>query len=184
MPLALARLLWDTVEAPYYSARFSAVRVLGEQEVTVTATRAALNGHPWVHITCHGDESGLILHDRRLGLDELADVNLTGERSAFLSACVSALPGARAREEALHPAAVFHLNGFSHVTGTMWQIDSADGPTIADDLYRMLLTEGLRARPRAPRCAVQAARRTPGRSRPPGALRAFRSLKQQVLVHS
>ncbi|NUP25597.1 MAG: CHAT domain-containing protein [Nocardia sp.] len=128
-------------EAAIVSARFPAVRVLGEQEVTVAATRAALNDHPWVHIACHGDESGLILHDGRLGLDELADMNLTGGRLAFLSACVSALPDARAREEALHPAAAFHLNGFSHVIGTMWQIASVDGPAIADDFYRMVLTE-------------------------------------------
>ncbi|WP_169811735.1 CHAT domain-containing protein [Nocardia sienata] len=128
-------------EAAIISARFPAVETLGEQEVTVTAIRAALHAHPWVHIACHGDESGLILRDGHLGLEELADMNLAGERLAFLSACVSALPDARAMDEVLHPAAAFHLNGFSHVIGTMWQINSADGPTVADDFYRMLLTE-------------------------------------------
>ncbi|WP_198165220.1 CHAT domain-containing protein [Nocardia fusca] len=128
-------------EAAIVSSRFPAVRALGEQEVTVAAIRAALHDHPWVHIACHGDENGLVLHDGHLGLDELADMKPTGERLAFLSACVSALPDARAVDEVLHPAAAFHLNGFSHVIGTMWQINSADGPTVADDFYRMLLAE-------------------------------------------
>lgn len=127
-------------EAAIVSARFPAARTLGEQELTVAATRAALFEYPWVHFACHGDESGLILHDGPLGLDELANMNLTGERLAFLSACVSALPDARAADEVLHPAAAFHLNGFSHVIGTMWQINSADGPTVADDFYRRVLT--------------------------------------------
>ncbi|MGW1738710.1 CHAT domain-containing protein [Nocardia sp. NPDC001965] len=129
-------------ESSIVSGRFPSVRVLGEHEVTVAAIRAALHDHPWVHIACHGDENGLILHDGHLGLDELADMNLTGERLAFLSACVSALPDGRVVDEVLHPAAAFHLNGFSHVIATMWQINSADGPTIADDFYRVLLTEG------------------------------------------
>ncbi|MFJ9664995.1 CHAT domain-containing protein [Streptomyces sp. NPDC101219] len=129
-------------EAAMVAARFPAATALGEEKATVAAMRRALHTHPWVHIACHGDEHGLKLYDGSLGLDELADMNLTGDRMAFLSACVTALPDARARDEVLHPAAAFHLNGFSHVIGTMWQIDSADGPTVADDFYRLLLTEG------------------------------------------
>lgn len=129
-------------EAAIVSVRFPAATALGEEEATVAAMRHALDTHRWVHIACHGDEHGLKLYDGSLGLDELAGLNLTGDRLAFLSACVTALPDARARDEVLHPAAAFHLNGFSHVIGTMWQIDSADGPTVADDFYRSLLTEG------------------------------------------
>ncbi|WP_208882991.1 CHAT domain-containing protein [Streptomyces armeniacus] len=129
-------------EAAVVSARFPAARTLSEQHVTVAATRAALYDHPWVHIACHGDQGGLVLRDGRLGMDELADMELKGGRLAFLSACVTALPDAQVVDEVLHPAAAFHLNGFSHVIGTMWQIVSSDAPTVADDFYRLLLTEG------------------------------------------
>ncbi|WP_158920557.1 CHAT domain-containing protein [Streptomyces sp. NBRC 109706] len=129
-------------EALRVAGRCPAARRLTGQEATVREIRAALPTHPWVHIACHGDQGGLVLHDGRLGLDELADMNLTGERLAFLSACVTALPDPRTVDEVLHPAAAFHISGFPQVIGTLWDIVSSDGPTLADDFYRLLLTEG------------------------------------------
>jgi CHAT domain-containing protein len=139
-------------EAALVAAHFPRALRLSGREATVAATRAALRDHTWAHFACHGDQGGLVLHDGRLGLDELADLaepSPCGGRLAFLSACVTALPDTETLDEALHPAAAFLMNGYSHVIGTMWNIVSSDGPGLAAGFYAAVLDEG-----RAPALAL------------------------------
>ncbi|WP_439658766.1 CHAT domain-containing protein [Lentzea sp. HUAS TT2] len=127
-------------EAGLIAGRIPGATRLAEQEATVAATRAALPGSTWVHFACHGDMDGLVLHDGSLGLDELAGLDAGASELAFLSACVTAVPDSQNLDEALHPAAALHLQGFPHVIGTLWHMRSEDGPTVADDFYAHLLT--------------------------------------------
>ncbi|QFU86782.1 CHAT domain protein [Amycolatopsis sp. YIM 10] len=128
-------------EADLICARIPAATKLAEREATVAAIRAALPGSTWAHFACHGDLRGLVLQDGSLGIDELTDMDLEGNEVAFLSACVTAVPDSQNLDEALHPAAALHLQGFSHVIGTLWHIRSEDGPTVADDFYTHLLDD-------------------------------------------
>jgi CHAT domain-containing protein len=140
-------------EAELIAARIPAATQLAEREATVAATTAALPGSTWAHFACHGDMQGLVLHDGSLGIDELAGMDLDGNEVAFLSACVTAVPDSQNLDEALHPAAALHLQGFSHVIGTLWHIRSEDGPTVADNFYAHLLGDA------APALALHRAQR-------------------------
>ncbi|MFS8097959.1 CHAT domain-containing protein [Lentzea alba] len=128
-------------EAEQIAARIPGATRLAERDATVAAVKDALPGSTWAHFASHGDLRGLVLHDGSLGIDELAGLDLGGNEVAFLSACVTAVPDSQNLDEALHPAAALHLQGFSHVIGTLWNIRSDDGPVVADDFYTHLLDD-------------------------------------------
>jgi CHAT domain-containing protein len=66
---------------------------------------------------------------------------------AVLSACQTAKGDAKLPEEAAHLAAGMLGSGFRSVVATMWSINDADGPVLADAFYGAL--KAMRRRPEA-----------------------------------
>ncbi|MGW1892224.1 CHAT domain-containing protein [Streptomyces sp. NPDC002004] len=105
------------------------------------------------HFACHGDDhpsdpslSRLLLLDHAtspLTVARLAQLKLEHARLAYLSACGTALSAVpELWEEAIHLTSAFHLAGFAHVVGTLWEINDAYACTFAERFYRNLVTDG------------------------------------------
>lgn len=113
---------------------------------TQQAVLAALPGHSWLHLSCHGAQhpddpsrSAFLLHDQPLTLADLAALDLHEMDLANLSACQTARGDLRLLDEALHLAGALHLVGYRHVLATMWSIADATATAIADITYAHLL---------------------------------------------
>jgi hypothetical protein len=115
--------------------------LLEERAATVAAVTDRLPEATVAHFSCHGDRTGIRLWDGPLGPHVLARVHLRNPELAFLSACHTAMPDARIFDEIIHPAAILHLNGFRHVVATLWTIDDGEAPRVADEFYRLLLSQ-------------------------------------------
>ncbi|KAJ7200310.1 CHAT domain-containing protein [Mycena pura] len=122
-------------------------------EATVQTALSHLRLSSVVHFACHGTqdlvqplESGLIVSDGRVKVSEImrrpednAAENINKSLSlAFLSACETAKGDASTPDEAMHLAATLLFVGFRSVVGTMWRMEDADGPKIADKFYERL----------------------------------------------
>jgi hypothetical protein len=116
------------------------------QVPTRAAVLAHLPTHPVVHFACHGTTdltdpslSRLILHDHienPLTVASLAPLVLDRVQLAYLSACqTAAIHTPKLVDEAIHLASAFHLAGYPHVIGTLWEISDRRAMTIADVFY-------------------------------------------------
>ncbi|MDQ8705364.1 CHAT domain-containing protein [Streptomyces sp. LHD-70] len=103
---------------------------------------ARLRDAHWVHFACHADASGLAVADGVVSLDQLADLRLTDAEFCYLSACSTAAPDPRAYDEAIHLAALLHLQSYIHVVGTLWEVDSGKALLAAREVYRTLTAHG------------------------------------------
>ncbi|EIN08831.1 hypothetical protein PUNSTDRAFT_143536 [Punctularia strigosozonata HHB-11173 SS5] len=99
-----------------------------------------------LHLACHGrqDEddplsSGFMLKDGMLRLSKLMELKVPNASLAFLSACESAMGDKKLPDETMHLAAVMMFIGFRSVVGTLWSMNDADGPKIAEHVYRELI---------------------------------------------
>ncbi|MEU2587330.1 CHAT domain-containing tetratricopeptide repeat protein [Streptomyces avermitilis] len=103
------------------------------------------------HFACHGvsdpvdpSQSRLLLHDHvhdPLTVASLAPIMLDQARLAYLSACrTAAIDVPELLDEAIHLTSAFQLAGFSHVIGTMWEINDRTAVTIAELFYANLQT--------------------------------------------
>ncbi|MEB8337183.1 CHAT domain-containing tetratricopeptide repeat protein [Streptomyces endophyticus] len=96
----------------------------------------------WAHFACHADAAGLAVADGVVSLDQLADLGLPGAEFCYLSACSTAAPDPRAYDEAIHLAALLHLQSYTHVVGTLWEVDSDKALDAAREVYRTLTAHG------------------------------------------
>nr|MYR39021.1 CHAT domain-containing protein [Streptomyces sp. SID4944] len=98
------------------------------------------------HFACHGDShpsdpsmSRLLLADHAetpLTVASLAPVHLERAELAYLSACrTAAVDAGHLSDEAIHLASAFHLIGFPHVIGTLWEINDETAATVAHAFY-------------------------------------------------
>ncbi|KUN18886.1 hypothetical protein AQJ23_38925 [Streptomyces antibioticus] len=126
------------------------------QEVRAGAVRDALHAHPWVHFACHGvqdpeqpSQGRLLLPDGALSVLDVTRLHLPAAEFAYLSACETAVGGARLPDEALHLAGSLQLAGFSQVIGTLWRVDDDSSAEIAAQVYGRLAAAGPGAPPAA-----------------------------------
>ncbi|MGA5872274.1 CHAT domain-containing protein [Streptomyces cinereoruber] len=102
-----------------------------------------------VHFACHGahdptdpSQSLLLLHDHEhdpLTVASLAEMRMGSAQLAYLSACRTAFMGSTELiDEAIHLTAAFQLAGFSHVIGTLWEINDEIASRMAADFYAEL----------------------------------------------
>ncbi|KAG8900976.1 hypothetical protein FRB99_005650 [Tulasnella sp. 403] len=130
-------------------ARISHATVIQDEHGTHDAVLSALAQHQWAHLACHAYaqpndplRSHLALHDGDLTVIELLQTRLRHVELAFLSCCHSAAGSSQLPDEFLHIAGAMQFAGFKCVIGTLWPMDDAVGPTLADEFYRMLLGRG------------------------------------------
>ncbi|CAG8686530.1 518_t:CDS:1, partial [Acaulospora colombiana] len=102
----------------------------------------------WLHLACHGiqkvDEptkSALLLHDGRLTLEEIIQLDLPQAEFAFLSACQTTTGDQSLSEEAVHIAGGMLLAGYRGVIATMWSIRDELAPMVTDEFYRHIMEQ-------------------------------------------
>ncbi|MGY0007120.1 CHAT domain-containing protein [Micromonospora sp. I033] len=129
----------------------AALRLTGP-EATAERVRAEMTRHAQVHFACHGisDQSEpsagrLLLHDHEkdpLTVQEVARLDLTGARLAYLSACQTAHGATHLSDEAVHITSAFLLAGYPQVIGTLWRVNDRVTGLIARNFYRELAHHG------------------------------------------
>ncbi|KAG8814365.1 hypothetical protein FRC19_001801, partial [Serendipita sp. 401] len=105
----------------------------------------------WLHLACHGTQnardptkSALLLHGGKLTLEEIIRLKLPHAEFAFLSACQTMMGDEELSDEAVHIAGAMSLAGYRSVVATMWSIEDALAPKVADAFYAHLLRDGER----------------------------------------
>jgi hypothetical protein len=129
----------------YLAAPEFATHLLGPA-ATQQAVLAALPGHSWLHMSCHGFQhqdvpslSAFLLHDQPLTLADLAALRLHETDMAYLAACQTASGDLRLPDEALHLAGALQLVGYRHVLATLWSISDTFARDMASITYAHLL---------------------------------------------
>ncbi|KAE8451672.1 hypothetical protein EG329_003129 [Mollisiaceae sp. DMI_Dod_QoI] len=105
------------------------------------------------HFVCHGQSeprnpsnSGLLLREHeqsgkasRLMVRDIAALSLEHAQIAYLSACSTAENASkRLMDEGIHVASGFHLVGFPHVIGTIWEASNKTAVEVAKVFYQSL----------------------------------------------
>jgi hypothetical protein len=133
----------------------SLARLIPGARVLTRPTRAevlaALPDSRVVHLACHGyvnwddpASSQLILYDHRTSPLTVADISRLQLLSglAYLSACDTAVTSFSLANEAVHITGAFHLSGYQHVIGTLWQVNDPTARDVAVDFYNSLTSDG------------------------------------------
>jgi CHAT domain-containing protein len=130
------------VEAGRLAEQFPAF----DQSLGSAATRspvlAALGDHDWVHIACHAStyaarpvDSALHLADGPLTVGDVLAIRHARGRVVYLSACQTVLAGPVVADEVIHLGSAFHIAGFRHVVGTLWQVTDGTAAETARLVY-------------------------------------------------
>jgi CHAT domain-containing protein len=122
-------------------------QLLGSQ-ATVENVLERMQSSAFLHLACHGEQnlddalsSGLILYDAKLELGQILHVDLPKAKFVYLSACETAMGDAKLTNEAMHLAGGFIAAGFQGAIGTLWSMYDADGPIVAEIVYKTMLGE-------------------------------------------
>jgi hypothetical protein len=102
-----------------------------------------------LHMACHGIQdsdplkSSFLLHDGRLSIEDVIQLNLPNAFLAFLSACQTAKGDHNAPDQAVHLAASSLFCGFRSVVGTMWYVQHTlhGVPSLTLSVYRSMCDE-------------------------------------------
>jgi CHAT domain len=117
--------------------------ILEGPEATATNVKRALGRHRRAHFDCHGRQdpdtptrTGLVLHDRDLTIDDLAEVRTQRPEFAFLAACSTAAPDHQNIDEMISVTSVLHYRGYQSVIGTMSPVLDTSTERVATQIYR------------------------------------------------
>jgi tetratricopeptide (TPR) repeat protein len=140
----------DLLDAPLEAGDIAAIAgtnlVLIDQDATSGRVIGALRAARTVHFACHAvhdahdpSRSRILLVDGPLTVADISRQRLTDVDLAYLSACSTAQGGIELTDEVLHPASAFHLAGYSHVIGSLWQIPDDIARDIASQVYSCII---------------------------------------------
>jgi CHAT domain-containing protein len=114
-------------------------------KATTGNVKRALGQHSRTHFDCHGRQdsispsrTGLVLYDRDLTIDDLAEVRSERPQFAFLAACSTAAPDQRIIDEMISVTSVLHYRGYQSVIGTMSPVLDSSTERIAKEIYQWL----------------------------------------------
>ncbi|KAJ7819885.1 CHAT domain-containing protein, partial [Mycena leptocephala] len=103
----------------------------------------------WVHLACHGKQdlveptkSHLLLYGGNLELETILKMPLSNSQFVFLAACQTAMGDTGLRNESFHLGGGFIAAGFRGAIGTLWSMNDADGPLVAEIVYSHLFRDG------------------------------------------
>ncbi|MFJ9037320.1 CHAT domain-containing protein [Streptomyces sp. NPDC102406] len=123
--------------------------LLTEEAATVSAVRAALPHHHWLHFACHAGQvpshpasSRLYLYDGALDVSGIRHLDLRGSRLAVLSACETATSGITLMDEGLYLGGAMHVAGCPDVVATLWRVGDRSAAQVVEALYAHLLRSG------------------------------------------
>ncbi|WP_432013818.1 CHAT domain-containing protein [Streptomyces cucumeris] len=150
------------------TGRLPAARVLIGARARRDVVLDTLPRHRWAHFACSAvSESGtpsagrVLLHDHRerpLTAADLAGLPLDDARLAYLAGGVTARAERGACAEPVHLTGAFHLAGYAHVIGTLWDPGDTASARAAETCYAELTAAGTAAAARAVHGAARALR--------------------------
>ncbi|KAJ7482524.1 CHAT domain-containing protein [Mycena latifolia] len=121
------------------------VQCLEGEEATVDTVKLQLQDCSWAHLACHGSQnlvdptkSHLRLYGGILELETILRMPLSNAQVVFLAACQTAMGDAQLVNESFHLGGGFIAAGFRGAIGTLWSMNDADGPLVAEILYTHL----------------------------------------------
>jgi CHAT domain-containing protein len=119
---------------------------LQDSQASLINVMDAIKSSAWLHLACHGEQdpedafnSGLILYDGKLSLEQILDINLPQAKFVYLSACETAMGDGKLQNEAMHLAGGFLAAGFQGAIGTLWNMYDPDGPNVVEMVYQTIL---------------------------------------------
>ncbi|KAF9465881.1 CHAT domain-containing protein [Collybia nuda] len=117
-----------------------------DSRATIKNVLEQIEKSSWLHIACHGHQnisnplqSGILLADGTLELQQILNANLPNAQFVFLSACETAMGDPKLANEAMHLTGGFIAAGFQGAIGTLWRIADSDGPKVATTVYKKAL---------------------------------------------
>ncbi|EIN11172.1 hypothetical protein PUNSTDRAFT_62627, partial [Punctularia strigosozonata HHB-11173 SS5] len=123
----------------------NALEVEGSGGLSAQALLDRLPQATILHLACHGTQdaehplrSGFVMRDETLTIERLMPVLLPEAFLASLSACETAKGYKAQPDQAIHLAAMMLYAGFKSVIGTLWSMEDADGPMVAEMVYKEL----------------------------------------------
>jgi hypothetical protein len=109
----------------------------------------ALAGAGWAHLSCHAQadltdasQTGFLVYDRLLSLEELAATQITNPQLAFLSACQTSLSTPSLGDEAYHLAGAMLALGYRHAIATLWPAFDRVAAKVTTLFYPQVTTSG------------------------------------------
>jgi len=136
------KIIVSIVKEPY-------VQCLEGERATVDAVKMQLQDCSWAHLACHGSQvlsdpakSYLHLYGGNLELGTILRMPLSNAQCVFLAACQTAMGDAQLVNESFHLGGGFIAAGFRGAIGTMWSMNDADGPVVAETVYSYLFRNG------------------------------------------
>ncbi|KAJ6558770.1 CHAT domain-containing protein [Mycena vulgaris] len=125
------------------------LQCLEGEKATVDAVKLQLEDCSWAHLACHGSQnlgdptkSHLQLYGGVLELETILRMPLSNAQFVFLAACQTAMGDAELVNESFHLGGGFIAAGFRGAIGTMWSMNDADGPLVAESVYSHLFRKG------------------------------------------
>lgn len=128
-------------------ATFPNHQVLRHTEATVDAVLKAIDRHSILHLSCHGTanfdtplQSGLLMSNGLLTLDDLLELNLTdsptnGLRLAILSACETGLSGLNNLDEVVSLPVGLLQAGVAGVVASLWSVSDISTMMLLSRFY-------------------------------------------------
>ncbi|MGO9293064.1 MAG: CHAT domain-containing protein [Streptosporangiaceae bacterium] len=114
---------------------------------TRDAVLAAMETHPWFHISAHGvtddhtpADGGLELADGRLTIRDLAKLDLPDARFSYLSACATYQGSPAIPDETITIGTAMCAAGCQSVIAALWPVADDDAATFAEHVYRHLVS--------------------------------------------
>ena len=139
------------IELANISQRVGSVATLTciqDDDATIAKVGEELSKNDFVHLACHGIpdekhpfESGFLLCDGLLKVEDILRYDLQNAKFAYLSACHTTVGDKESPDEVIHLAAAMQFAGFRSVIGTMWAVDDAHTDEITSRFYENMVDE-------------------------------------------
>ncbi|MBF9130236.1 CHAT domain-containing protein [Plantactinospora sp. S1510] len=131
-----------TAEVKRILRRVPHAQQLLDGEATCARVRSRLRAGGWLHVACHASsypnapaDSALHLYDGPLSIRQLLAERATHGELVYLSACATVLSSPAVPAEVIHLGTAFHITGFQHVVGTLWQVTDGTATETARLFY-------------------------------------------------
>ncbi|QMU69608.1 CHAT domain-containing protein [Streptacidiphilus sp. P02-A3a] len=135
-------------ETDAVTGRLPGIRLLTGDQAVQRTVLAELPRYRWAHFSCHATSTPdqpsagrILLHDHAtepLTTADIARLDLSQAELVYLSACRTTHNRTDLPDEPVHITGSFHLAGYAHVIGTLWEVQDEAAARIAAAFYQAI----------------------------------------------